>query len=55
MKAIVHHKYGPPEVLELHEIDKPVAADDEVLVRVHAASLNILDWYGISGLAIGRI
>ena len=30
-------------------------ADDEVLVRAHAASLNILDWYGISGLALGRI
>jgi len=55
MKAIVYHKYGSPDVLELQEIDKPVAADDEVLVRVHAASLNILDWYGISGLAIGRI
>ena len=55
MKAIVHHKYGSPDVLELEEIDTPVPADDEVLVRVHAASLNILDWYGISGLAIGRI
>jgi NADPH:quinone reductase-like Zn-dependent oxidoreductase len=55
MKAIVHHKYGSADVLELQEIDKPVAAHDEVLVRVHAASINILDWYGISGLAIGRI
>ena len=55
MKAIVHYSYGSPDVLELREIDKPVPADDEVLVRVHAASLNILDWYGISGLAIGRI
>ena len=55
MKAIVHHRYGSPDVLELQEIDKPVPADDEVLVRVHAACLNILDWYGISGLAIGRI
>ena len=55
MKAIVHHKYGSPDVLELEDIDQPVAADDEVLVHVHAASLNILDWYGISGLAIGRI
>jgi NADPH:quinone reductase-like Zn-dependent oxidoreductase len=43
MKAIVHHKYGSAEVLQLEEIDKPSPADDEVLVRVHAASLNILD------------
>jgi len=55
MKAIVHHKYGSPDVLEVEEIDKPVAAADDVLVRVRAASINILDWYGISGLAIGRI
>src|SRR5574339_243832 len=55
MKAIVHHKYGSPDVLELQEIDKPLAADDEVLIRVQAASINILDWYGISGLVIGRI
>src|SRR5688572_25060243 len=55
MKAVVHHKYGSPDVLELEEVDKPVAAGDEVLVRVRAASLNILDWYGISGLGIGRI
>jgi NADPH:quinone reductase-like Zn-dependent oxidoreductase len=55
MKAIVHHRYGSPDVLQLQEIDKPVAGEDEVLVRVHAASINILDWYGIRGLAIGRI
>jgi NADPH:quinone reductase-like Zn-dependent oxidoreductase len=55
MKAVVHHRYGSPEVLELAEIDKPVPAPDEVLVRVHAASINVLDWYGVRGLAIGRI
>jgi NADPH:quinone reductase-like Zn-dependent oxidoreductase len=55
MKAIVYHQYGSPEVLELQELDKPVPKDDEVLVHVHAASINILDWYGISGLGIGRI
>lgn len=55
MKAIVHHNYGSPDVLELREIAKPVAADDEVLVRVHAASINILDWYGIIGLGIARV
>lgn len=55
MKAIVHHKYGSADVLELEDIDKPVAAEDQVLVRVHAASINILDWYGIIGLGIARV
>jgi NADPH:quinone reductase-like Zn-dependent oxidoreductase len=55
MKAIVHHKYGPADVLRLQEIDKPVAKEDEVLVRVHAASINILDWYGMIGLGIARV
>lgn len=43
MKAIVRDKYGSPDVLELKEIDKPVPGDDEVLVRVHAASMNTAD------------
>jgi len=43
MKAIVRDKYGSPDVLELKDIDKPVVNDDEVLVRVHAASLNQAD------------
>ena len=49
MKAIVYHKYGSPEVLELQEIDKPVVKDDDVLVRVHAASVNPLDWHLLTG------
>ena len=49
MKAIVHNTYGSPDVLELQEIDKPDPADDEVLVRVRAASVNPADWYGITG------
>ena len=45
MKAIVQDKYGAPDdVLQLQEIDKPVVKDDEVLVRVHAAAVNISDW-----------
>ncbi len=41
MKAIVHDRYGPPDdVLNLKDVDKPVPTDDEVLVRVHAASTN---------------
>jgi NADPH:quinone reductase-like Zn-dependent oxidoreductase len=49
MKAIVHGAYGSPDVLELREIEKPELADDLVLVRVHAASVNPADWYGVSG------
>lgn len=55
MKAIVHHKYGTPGVLELHGIDKPVVADDELLVRIRASSLNIGEWFAITGLYSGRM
>ena len=50
MKAIVRYKYGTPDVLELKEVDKPVARDDELLVKVHAASVNAADWFGLTGL-----
>lgn len=55
MKAVVHHKYGSPDVLEMEEIENPVPADDEVLVRVHASSVNPAEWYSISGLFIARL
>ena len=42
MKAIVYEKYGTPDVLQLKEVAKPVPGEDEVLVKVHAASIN--DW-----------
>jgi NADPH:quinone reductase-like Zn-dependent oxidoreductase len=49
MKAIVYQKYGSPDVLELNEIDTPVAKDDQVLIKVHAASVNPLDWHRMRG------
>jgi NADPH:quinone reductase-like Zn-dependent oxidoreductase len=49
MKAIVNTKYGPPDVLELTEVEKPVPKDDEALVKVHAASVNPADWHLLRG------
>jgi NADPH:quinone reductase-like Zn-dependent oxidoreductase len=50
MKAIVFTKYGSPDVLELREVEKPTPKDDEVLIRVHAASLNDWDWEALHGV-----
>ena len=44
MKAIVYTEYGPPDVLQFTEVAKPTPKDDEVLIKVRAASLNALDW-----------
>ena len=54
MKAIVRDTYGPPDVLEVGEIEKPELMDDGVLVRVHAASIARGDWYSLMGLYVGR-
>lgn len=49
MKAIVNAKYGQPDVLELKEVAKPVPANNEILVKVFAVSLNRSDWEGLTG------
>jgi NADPH:quinone reductase-like Zn-dependent oxidoreductase len=49
MKAIVQDRYGSPDVLQLREVDQPVAADNEVLVRVRAAAVNARDWHIMRG------
>ena len=60
MKAIVQDRYGPPETLTLAEVDVPVPAAGEVLVRVEAAALNAYDWHVMRGdprlarLSMGR-
>ena len=43
MKAAICDKYGPPEVLTIKEVDKPVPRADEMLIRVHASSVNAAD------------
>src|SRR5262245_53361883 len=49
MKAIVQDRYGDHGVLRLRDIDAPVPKEDEVLVRVRAASVNPADWHGMTG------
>ena len=49
MKAFVLRSYGSPDVLELTDLDEPVPADDEVLVRVRATSINPYDWHNMRG------
>jgi NADPH:quinone reductase-like Zn-dependent oxidoreductase len=49
MKAIVRHEYGSPDVLKLEEVPKPTPRDDEVLIKIHAASLNAYDWRLLRG------
>jgi NADPH:quinone reductase-like Zn-dependent oxidoreductase len=49
MKAWIHHRYGPPDVLSLEEGPTPVPGDGELLVRVRAASLNPYDWHFLRG------
>jgi NADPH:quinone reductase-like Zn-dependent oxidoreductase len=55
MKGVVRDGYGPPEILQLEQVAKPVVTDDGVLVRVQAAALNAVDWYALTGTPwVGR-
>jgi NADPH:quinone reductase-like Zn-dependent oxidoreductase len=50
VKAAVYAEYGPPDVVRIEEVEAPVPQDHEVLVEVHAASLNPYDWHFVRGL-----
>ena len=49
MKAIVRERYGPPDVLELRDVERPAIDDDSILVRVRAAAINAYDWHMMRG------
>src|SRR4051794_10654200 len=49
MKAVVYCDFGAPDVLSLRDVDKPVPNDDQVLVKIHATSVNPLDWHFVRG------
>ncbi|MBI5945893.1 MAG: NAD(P)-dependent alcohol dehydrogenase [Chloroflexi bacterium] len=48
MKAILYTEYGPPEILQVEEVEKPIPTEKQVLVKVHAASVNAMEWRGFS-------
>jgi NADPH:quinone reductase-like Zn-dependent oxidoreductase len=49
MKAIVYHRYGSPDVLELEEVQKPTPAENQLLIKVYAVSVNRSDWESLTG------
>jgi NADPH:quinone reductase-like Zn-dependent oxidoreductase len=55
MKAVFLRSYGSPENLKIETIEKPTPKNDEVLVKVHASSVNPAEWYVMSGLVIARL
>ena len=55
MKAVIYPTYGSPDVLKIVELEKPTPKDDQVLVKVCASSVNIAEWYAMTGLPLARI
>jgi NADPH:quinone reductase-like Zn-dependent oxidoreductase len=49
MRASIYNRYGPPDVIQISEVEKPVPKDDEVLLRIRAAAVNPLDWHFMRG------
>ena len=49
MKAVVRYNYGSPDVLQLREVEKPTPKKEEVLIKVHAASVNAMDYRFLTG------
>ena len=54
MKAVVATRYGSPNVLRIEEVDPPDVGGDQVLVRVHASSVNAYDWHMLRGKPASR-
>jgi NADPH:quinone reductase-like Zn-dependent oxidoreductase len=55
MRAAFRERYGPPDVVDVKEVDKPQIEPDQVLVRVHASSLNAADWYDVAAPPFVRV
>ena len=55
MKAIVRTKYGPSDALQFREVEKPTPKDNDVLIKLHAASVNPLDLFTMRGAPLIRL